>query len=456
MNFKRFLKNSNGNMAVILSLSAVPLLLAGGAATDLLRANNANTVLQAATDTAALAGAAGKNHSMSNADLVKVVNDYLKDNHATNILKSISIQKSGYDTKTGIFSVQLTGKIQTTFMALAGFPTMDTVGYSEVELGSGALELAMVLDTTGSMNSEGRLGALKIAATDLVDKLLKDKLPSSYIKVGIVPFAEYANVGVANRTKLWIDVPADTQKNECKNTYPNKIQTNCHMETVKGSNDGVPVTSQRKVCDTNLGAAVQQCTKVDHKWYGVVGSRSGVLDSKIVGAGAKYPGLIDIGGPQAITEMTDNMASLKTSISTLTANSATYIPSGLLWGWELLNSTDAFGGVKTAAEMATLKGTKALVLMTDGDNTRSAAYPYHTGSDTAAADQKTNELCANIKSDGISIYTVAFKVEKASSKQMLLDCASSPSQAFDAQDNGALLAAFGDIARQLAQLRLTK
>ncbi len=456
MKYKRFLKDCSANMAIMFSIAAVPLLLGAGAATDILRANNANTLLQAATDAAALAGAAGKKHSLSAAQLQQVVDDYLISNRANKFLKSVTVQKSGYDSKTGIFSVKLTGKIETTFMALAGYSTMDVIGYSEVELGSGALELAMVLDTTGSMNAEGRLVALKVAATDLVDKLLKDKSADSYVKIGIVPFADYVNVGVANRNKFWVDAPADTQKSECWDTYPNVTYSNCHMVTVNGNNDGVPVTYQQNVCDTNYGAAVKQCGMIDHKWNGVVGSRNNGLDTKIVGSGAKYPGLVDAWGPQAITEMTDSQSILNTSISKLTANSATYIPSGLLWGWELISSVDAFGGVKTTAEMAALKGTKTLVLMTDGDNTVSADYPYHWGNNAAAADQKTKELCANIKADGISVYTVAFKVEKASSKKMLLDCASSPSQAFDAQNNAALLTAFGDIASQLTQLRLTK
>lgn len=424
MKYKRFLKDCGANMAIMFSLAAVPLLLGAGAASDILRANNANTLLQAATDAAALAGAAGKKHTASAAQLKLIVDDYLISNKADKILKSVSIQKSGYDSETGIFSVKLTGKIDTTFMALAGYSTMDVIGYSEVELGSGALELVMVLDTTGSMNAEGRLGTLKVAAKDLVDKILKDKSSESYIKIGIVPFADYVNVGVANRNKFWVDAPVDTQESKCWNS--------------------------------NASAAVKQCGLVTHKWNGVVGSRNNGLDTKIVGTGAKYPGLLDILGPQAITEMTDNQLILNSKISTLTANSPTYIPAGLLWGWELVSSVDAFAGVKTTAEMAALKGTKAIVLMTDGDNTVSADYPNHWGNNAAIADKKTKELCMNIKADGISVYTVAFKVEKASSIQMLLECASSPAQAFDAQNNAALMTAFGGIAAQLTQLRLTK
>ena len=154
MKFKRFLKNSNGNMAIMFSLVAVPVILAGGAATDLLRANNANTLLQAATDAAALAGVAGKNNRMNEGNITKAVKSYLESNGANKILKNVTVSSSGLD-KNGIFHVKLTGKIETTFMALAGYPTMDVMGYSEVEVGSGGLEIALVLDTTDSMNFQG-------------------------------------------------------------------------------------------------------------------------------------------------------------------------------------------------------------------------------------------------------------------------------------------------------------
>jgi hypothetical protein len=96
------------------------------------------------------------------------------------------------------------------------------------------------------------------------------------------------------------------------------------------------------------------------------------------------------------------------------------------------------------------------VLMTDGDNTLSATYPTHNGSDSVVADSKTAQLCANMKAEGISIYTVGFKVHKPSSLAMLADCASNPNQALTADDDAALLAAFEQIGASLAQIRVAK
>jgi von Willebrand factor type A domain len=158
----------------------------------------------------------------------------------------------------------------------------------------------------------------------------------------------------------------------------------------------------------------------------------------------------------ALTELTGTKSTLDSQIDAMVATGETYIPAGVLWGWNMLDSQEPVMGAKTAAQMATLKGVKAMVLMTDGDNTLSATYPTHNGSDAAAADAKTAQLCTNMKADGISIFTVGFKVHKPSSLAMLSACASNSSQALTADDNVALTAAFDQIGASLAQIRVAK
>ena len=122
----------------------------------------------------------------------------------------------------------------------------------------------------------------------------------------------------------------------------------------------------------------------------------------------------------------------------------------------MLDSNEPIIGAKTKADMIALKGTKSIVLMTDGDNTLSATYPRHDGNDSATANAKTAELCDNIKAQGISVYTVGFKVTKPSSVALLSACASSPSQAYAAANDAALTAAFDAIASTLTQVRVAQ
>jgi Flp pilus assembly protein TadG len=265
MKLKRFLLNNSGGMAVMFSIAMVPLLIAAGVATDIAHKGSVATLLQSATDAAAIAGANAKNawgsDAASKLKIKKIVADFVTANAGTEALTNITTIDSGTDKITGVFYVRLTGKVDTTFMSLAGYKTMEVAASSEVDLGGQALEVALVLDNTASMSSEGRLDALKSSAKSLVDTLIKGKPANGYLKIGIVPFADYVNVGLSNRNANWMDVPKDssTVQNICNVTYPNAVASNCHDEKGTWNNDGVPTPYTYQVCDWNYGKAVTVC-----------------------------------------------------------------------------------------------------------------------------------------------------------------------------------------------------
>jgi len=80
------------------------------------------------------------------------------------------------------------------------------------------IEVAMVLDNSGSMGSSNRMKHLKDAAECAVNILLNgtcdDDATSGDIpnvKIGIVPFTEFVNVGPANATAAWMDKTGASQ-----------------------------------------------------------------------------------------------------------------------------------------------------------------------------------------------------------------------------------------------------
>jgi Flp pilus assembly protein TadG len=453
---KSYFGNIRGNVTIMAALAVVPLLTAAGAAIDMVHANNAQTALQSAVDAATLAG--GTSGLNSHAELSALVNKYLAENNANFSIGAADTIDFGNAPGTNNFYVRVNGTMRTDFMSLVGIPTMGIGAYAEVEKGGQAIELALVLDNTASMNSEGRLAALKVSAKSLVDTIITKKPPGAYVKIGIIPFSNYVNVGVGNRNKSWVDVPADyTDPNPVTSTtYPNALYSNCHLVDHPYLNDGVPAVWQENVCDVNPGTPVTASYYPTHSWNGCIGSRNSPLDENIGTPSSKYPGIMDVGCPQPLTDLTDIQSTLDSQIDAMVATGETYIPSGVLWGWNMLDSQQPLDSAKTAAQMANLKGVKSMVLMTDGDNTLSATYPTHNGSDAAAADAKTAQLCTNMKADGISIFTVGFKVHKPSSLAMLAACASKPSQALTADDDAALMAAFEEIGASLAQIRVAK
>ncbi len=447
-----------GNTAIMTALAIVPILVASGAGIDMMRANNAQTVLQAAADAAAIAGAASK--LTSDAAIKVVVIDYLKSNGAIDVMDSVDKIEAKLDKSKRTFEVKIRGKLKTSLMSIAGISNMELGAYSEIVMGGNALEVALVLDNTGSMNSEGRLTSLKVAATDMVTKLMKMKSDGADVKIGIVPFGDYVNVGIANRGEPWVDVPADSKKltNVCNTTYPEATSSNCRDVTGVYSNDGVPTPYTYQVCDWVYGNPVTTCSNQNYtnSWNGCVGSRNAPLDESIGSPSTPYPGLLNTSCPSEITGLTANEVQLKNQISAMNAVGATYIPQGLLWGWNVLDASKPITGGRTNAAMKLAGGSKAIVLMTDGANTRSADGKYHWGSDVSAANTKTASLCRNIKSDEIKIYTVSLMVDDITAKNLLISCASDPSMAYSADNAAELAKAFEDIGDSLMALRVSK
>jgi Flp pilus assembly protein TadG len=459
MSTAKFFKNSNGNVAITFALALLPLAIGVGAAVDLMRQNDANTLLQAAADAAALAGAAA--HSNSDSTVKQIADDFIKANDAYNVMSSVSDVQINADMTGRIYSVRLTGKLNTSLMALAGIGTMDVGAFSEVSSGGQGTEIALVLDNTGSMGSEGRMVALKAAAKNLVDTVTANKPSNTYLKIGIVPFADYVNVGTANRSVKWMSVPPDSSelmKNVCSTSYPNATASNCHDVQAVWNNDGVPTPYTYQQCDWVTGNPVTTCSDqvVQHKWNGCVGSRNSPLDLGIGSFATPYPGIMDATCTAPLTPLTDSKATLDSAIDAMTPTGATYIASGVVWGWNLLDSNEPFTEAKTDAQMKATRGTKFMVIMTDGENTVSPDYPYHYGNNAAQANDITGKLCDGVKQAGITIYTVGFKVQAQTSKDLLVSCASDPSMAYDAADDAALQASFDAIAKQLASLHLSK
>jgi Mg-chelatase subunit ChlD len=385
----------------------------------------------------------------------------VNSNGAPEVLDSISKIESKRDEDRGLFSVTIKGKMKTSLMYIAGITDLDLGAYSEVAMGKQAMEVVLVLDNTASMNDSNRLPALKAAAKQLVAELLKEK-DNTYVRVGVVPFSEYVNVGKSHRNASWIDVPADTSATTqtCWDTYPNASKSNCHMESGVWNNDGIPTPYTHEVCTWDYGTAVQQCGPYTQTqtWDGCVGSRSVTDDTVIGNLSVKYPGVQNVHCPAPLMPLDDKKQDIDDAIDAMSGTGNTYIPAGLLWGWNLLDSEDPFKEAKSSGWMKSHGGTKAVVLMTDGANTLQPSYPYHTGNagNAAMANSKVTELCNNIKGDDIVIYTVSLMVSDPVSKGLLINCASDGNKAFEADDPASLAEAFKHITDSLLAMRFVK
>ncbi len=175
--------------------------------------------------------------------------------------------------------------------------------------------------------------------------------------------------------------------------------------------------------------------------------------------------------------MTGNQNTILSQIAAMGASGNTNIHDGLIWGWKLLSPTVPF---TEGRAYNTQNNFKILILMTDGDNTygqdrspstnRStyASYGYvedgHLGTTSTnnstvvdKMDERTLEACTNIKAtDDILIYTIGFQVSTQSTLNLLRDCATDPSMAYQSTSNADLIAVFQQIAANISTLRVAE
>ena len=174
--------------------------------------------------------------------------------------------------------------------------------------------------------------------------------------------------------------------------------------------------------------------------------------------------------------LSTNKTTIKNAINAMVAQGATGVGEGAAWGWRVLSPGEPFTegrGYNSA------NNTKVLVLMTDGQNTYYPnskflkswydIYGYvvrnHLGTTSTNAstltqfmDQRTLQICNNIKAAGIIIYTVAFQIpgDQAGALDLLNSCASDADKYFAPGTNSELLAAFNAIGRDITELRVTQ
>lgn len=460
--WSRFAADQRGSIAVLFAFCLVALVTIAGLAVDHARSVSTHSALQADLDAALLyVGKKRHGNQDDSFNAQDVAQTYLRNlrrrTHADDNALSVVVS----ETAPGRFKAKASLAVPTTFSKLVGISKLSVSVFSEIASGDQPIEVALVLDNTFSM-SGSKLDSLKTAAKSLVDTAFAADRADQNVKISIVPFAQYVNVGLANRNQTWMSVPADSTTTEPQVCYQNTPvigQSNCRTETATATNDGVPYTYTYEVCDYQYGPPEQVCytPTTTLTWTGCAGSRDYPLETLDEDYDTEIPGVMNAACPSEITPLTNDPASLAAKVDAMIATGETYIPSGLIWGWRTLSKEAPYEEAKGYGEFVRGERVrKFLVLMSDGKNTLSPVYPAHTGNDTALADQLSLEICSNIKAKGVEIYTVAFEIPDQSAKDVLESCASTPSKFFDARDGAELTESFRKIAQDFAPLRLTQ
>lgn len=491
-----FSRHRRGNVAMMFALAAPVVALIVGFGIDLTRHQVARVSAQNAVDAATLAAAASGIRDLDG--LKAVVEAYLRANTDSGVqhVNSGYIVNVTQENATQM-RVTLDGDVDAYFSGLIGMSKLPVRVDAVAERGAAdGVELVMVLDNTWSMSASAggatRIEALKSSARILTNALMTGTADD--VKFGIVPYAEYVNVGTGNRSASWLTVPADYSTTS---TPAPRVCTQVPVTTTTCTGgvlgvctryvDGVPETyscwTTAQTCTTTPVVPAQtkeSCTgggnpvTTNYRWYGCVYSRnSGSLRLDDTRPEMKYTGFLGTSQTclNPILTLTNQKSTVLSAINGLVVNIGSYkpethIPSGLIWGVNVLSPTEPFTQARAYSE-GNRSPRKILVLMTDGENTLryNAADGRHLTLSTNAATAATQkaatnkdvaDICVYAKRQGIEIYTVALSVTSETARSMLRTCASADDHYFDANDSTTLEAAFTGIAASINAVRLVK
>jgi Flp pilus assembly protein TadG len=209
---KPFLRNEDGNLAVVFAAAAVPLIAITGFTSDYAKNAQRRSNLQAAMDAAMLNHIDDAKRGTPVADLKTMIVDQVK---AQTKNQTVSMPANPTFSSDGTtLCATVIAQAQNTFVTLVG-QSSTMSAYACSKFNTDTYEIAIVVDNSGSMKnsagsgSETKMAAAKTAAKDLVSIMSTavSSDPSAPIRsrFSLVPFAAAVNIGAGNKDKAFMD-----------------------------------------------------------------------------------------------------------------------------------------------------------------------------------------------------------------------------------------------------------
>lgn len=437
---RRFQRADRGNITMIMSFVIFGIVFAVGIAVDFGRLVTTRTALSAAIDAAALQ--AGSSNLTTEDALEALAEKVVERNYMEEELGELI----AFDLKLNGQTLTLgtTAKFPTSFMRLAGIKYINLPVSAEVIKSGNNLEVALVLDTTGSMKGN-KLKSLKSAAKKFVDTVVWDNQAQFYSKVAVVPYSMGVNLG-----SLAADARGSVSSGTCNAPGCAKYK----FKNAKGANRTLNISScvSERTGDEAFTDAPPSSAPVGRNY---ASANNPCLDSELL-------------------PLNSDKQDIKDAIDDLVATGSTAGQIGIAWGWYALSADfGLFTGESAPAAYGTELLSKIAVIMTDGEfNTGycNGVIARNSGNGSGVSDDKidcdaTNgsatdqaeTLCTEMKKKGITIYTIGFDIgEDEEAQDVMTNCASSASHAYLAATDAELAAAFQAIGKKVTALRLSK
>lgn len=454
-----------GNAALLFAAAAVPLVGMVGIAVDYSRAFLLRSRLATAIDAGALAG--GKILT-STAAARQDVAMYVTANVPSGYFgAAIAAPTVDIDPTNQRIAVSISATLPTTFLRILKVDSLRVTVSNEVQRANAGLELALVLDVTGSMASNDRIKQLRSSATDLVNILFGPSTkPPGNLWVSVAPYAAEINIGPSHTD--WLASGSYTASKWASQGWRGcvlaRAQPEDQTDTPPGTKPFKPFWYPND----------QYTSNNDNPWTTTSITDDGTYRQTNDMAGP------NLGCPPPILPLTSNRQAILDKIAAFKPvnRGGTLANQGLQAGWFTLSPRwRGLWGIASTLPLDyhTPDMTKAVVLVTDGNNEWFSYKPQgdYTGYQrigdgllgttslsqaTTAIDNRMLVLCTNMKAAGIVLYTITLGASANSATRTLFQqCASpGPNHYFDSPSTADLQSIFLQIAGQLSNLRIIK
>jgi len=478
---KSYYRNKAGAIAIMFALMAPVIIGSAGFALDYAQAYLVQQRLALAIDAAALAGAAS---SDDEATIEQKVKDFFAENYPPEKL-GVTFEPV---VRVDGDKVYVTGNAyhNTTMLRVLGIEKIDVTAKTTVNREVRAIEVALVLDNTGSMSTNNNIKKLKEAAQEFVSIMFDAARNDNLVKIGLVPYANAVRVGSYGLGKN----PDGTQYGD-GSKFVNLPQgwstTNNHNHTnqsqwfgcvIESNPDGWDHRSRnndpypRDVLDNYEGpwdVYAYQYYPNQYYYYNANDTNMVCLRSRNrdclryfsysePATNCPYAQIVPLTSDRE--KLVDAIGNPNYSNDGMRAHGNTLGNIGMAWGARLISPEKPF---TEGSDWDNLYWKKAIIMMTDGENTRDSYYSAYWRAlnhqlDTTDFNNKFAETCEALKEKGVIIYTITFGSDNSISntlKGYYRGCASSEEKYVHTDDQDVLVEIFQRIARELSILHIS-
>ncbi len=423
---RNFVRDTQGSTIAVVAVALFMILGVASLSIDALYLYVLKDRLQTTADVAAIAAVQDiADQDQAKATAIEYATKNMDTDDHGEVLSLGDVVIGGWDPDTRIFTpnadpanaVRVTTRREQVNNNPAGLFFARVLGVNEVDLSAQAtaafeprkVELAMVLDNSGSMDMfGGSMQYLIDAADQLLDMMFQGESTLDESRISIVPFRALVHLGTGHAD--WLSGAAPGTWNGCFLARFEPVGGGPYRLTDSPPAD-VPFDPAPDTTTSNRNCSVQMVATEDDR---------DVLDTAMNALGAQYQ-----------TDMYEAMA----------------------WAWRALSPR--WRGVWSDPDFPKDyddEWRKIAIIVTDGWSS-SWMSPYNN----STHDQLIPNVCEDMKAEEIEIYVIWMDKNnnaKVAARPYYEQCASDGNHFADAQSQADVDAAFSEIARRILELRL--